>query len=127
MISGENVAHETGVVAVNVRSDRTNGRRKDSPEAHPALHGSSTRVLNARNGQAALRQFSRRIAEPHVHINRYVELGLPRGSDLIQVVRLMIELKEFVCVAMKHLAPDARLLVGRRQHVGWNWSCKFFS
>ena len=37
----------------------------------------------------------------------------------------MIELKEFVRVATKHLAPCARLLVGCRHHIGRNLSGKF--
>src|SRR5215472_1789000 len=50
VVCSQNVANESRIVAVDIRSDGVDRRRKRAPQAYPALHGSATWILNTGDG-----------------------------------------------------------------------------
>ena len=125
MVSGQDIPDKAGVVPVDVGSNGVDRRCECSPQSDPGLHGTAARVLNTRNADATLRQLCRRIAEPHIHVDRNIKFRFACRRDLFQVVSLMIELKQFIGIAVKDLTPRTGLPFGGSKHVSRYRAGKF--
>src|SRR5262249_35182081 len=126
MVGMHHITNKFRIVVIDIRADHINRWRQCPPQSDVPLYGSAAGILDAWDSDAALRQLRRRIAEPYIDVERDPKLRLARGGNLIDIARLMIELKDFICVGTEELAPRAGLLAKNRKQVGWNLTGKCF-
>src|ERR1035441_1771442 len=113
-IGTNQIAVQAGIVAIDIRADQINGRGEGTPQSDELLDGTAARILNSRNRHLSLWKLCGGIADPDVDVERNCKLLLACRCDFINVLRLVINLENFIGIRAEDLAPGSGLLVRRR-------------